>query len=67
MTFLPVSLDLSAGPVVLFGTGAAAHGKLHLLRDAGARVRWFSPDVEAARAALVCGTPASDVAGPHPA
>lgn len=43
MRFLPLFFDLSARPVLLVGTGQQAVAKLHLLRAAGARVRWFSP------------------------
>src|ERR1700719_694341 len=50
MRFLPVFLDLSAGPVVLAGSGAPARAKLALLRAAGARVRWYVDD----------GTPGED-------
>src|SRR6185295_18475541 len=31
-------------PVILVGSGPQAMAKLQLLRAAGARVRWFSPD-----------------------
>src|SRR5215831_6746574 len=41
MRFLPVFLDLTAGIVVLAGTGEQAVNKLRLLTAAGARVRWF--------------------------
>ena len=41
MRFLPVFLDLQAGPVVLVGAGELARAKLRLLMSAGARVRWF--------------------------
>jgi uroporphyrin-III C-methyltransferase/precorrin-2 dehydrogenase/sirohydrochlorin ferrochelatase len=41
MRFLPVFLDLTAGPVVLAGSGEGAAAKLRLLRAAGARVRWY--------------------------
>jgi uroporphyrin-III C-methyltransferase/precorrin-2 dehydrogenase/sirohydrochlorin ferrochelatase len=61
MSFLPVSLDLAKGPVVLYGTGAAAHAKLHLLRDAGAKVKWFSPDIEADRPLLQAQDGSGDV------
>ena len=44
MGFLPVFLELSAGPVILVGSGPQAMAKLQLLRAAGAHVRWFSPD-----------------------
>jgi len=42
MGFLPVFLALSSQPVVLVGSGSQALAKLHLLRAAGAQVRWFS-------------------------
>jgi uroporphyrin-III C-methyltransferase / precorrin-2 dehydrogenase / sirohydrochlorin ferrochelatase len=41
MRYLPVFLDLAAGPVVLVGSGTAALAKLRLLRAANARVRWY--------------------------
>jgi uroporphyrin-III C-methyltransferase / precorrin-2 dehydrogenase / sirohydrochlorin ferrochelatase len=41
MRFLPVFLDLSAGGVVLVGSGEPAINKLRLLSAAGARVRWY--------------------------
>lgn len=44
MRFLPVFLDLQAGPVVLVGAGDLARAKLRLLMSAGARVRWFATD-----------------------
>ena len=44
MRFLPVFLDLQAGPVVLVGEGELAQAKLRLLLAADARVRWFSTD-----------------------
>ena len=44
MRFLPVFLDLQAGPVVLVGAGELARAKLRLLMSAGARVRWFATD-----------------------
>src|SRR3954452_989572 len=40
MRFLPVFLDLQAGPVLLVGTGDLARAKLRLLAAAGARIRW---------------------------
>lgn len=46
MRFLPVFLDLQAGPVVLVGQGEAARAKLRLLLSAGARVRWYATDGE---------------------
>ena len=44
MRFLPVFLDLQAGPVVLVGQGESARAKLRLLLAAEARVRWFAID-----------------------
>ena len=44
MRFLPVFLDLQAGPIVLVGQGELAQAKLRLLLSAGARVRWFASD-----------------------
>jgi uroporphyrin-III C-methyltransferase / precorrin-2 dehydrogenase / sirohydrochlorin ferrochelatase len=45
MRYLPVFLDLAAGPVVLVGSGAAALAKLRLLRAANAQVREYrDPD-----------------------
>jgi uroporphyrin-III C-methyltransferase/precorrin-2 dehydrogenase/sirohydrochlorin ferrochelatase len=47
MGFLPVFFDVSARPVLLFGAGPQAQAKLHLLRAAGAQVRWFSAGADA--------------------
>lgn len=44
MRFLPVFLDLAAGPVVLVGAGEMARAKLRLLLSAGATVRWHVTD-----------------------
>ena len=44
MRFLPVFLDLQAGPVLLVGAGELARAKLRLLAAAGARIRWFATD-----------------------
>ena len=44
MRFLPVFLDLQAGPVLLVGGGDLALAKLRLLVAAGARVRWYATD-----------------------
>ena len=44
MRFLPVFLDLQAGPVVLVGQGELAQAKLRLLLAADARVRWYATD-----------------------
>src|SRR5262249_50426689 len=41
MRYLPIFLDLAAGPVVLVGSGDAARAKLRLLRAANADVRWY--------------------------
>src|SRR5947208_14219749 len=49
MRYLPVFLDLDAGPVVLVGSGEAALNKLRLLRASGARVRWYADDTVGAR------------------
>ncbi|MBM3527661.1 MAG: uroporphyrinogen-III C-methyltransferase [Alphaproteobacteria bacterium] len=53
MRFLPVFLDLTSGPIVLVGSGTAATAKLHLLRAAGAHVRWFSPEIDVAEELLL--------------
>ena len=44
MRFLPVFLDLQAGPVLLIGAGDLARAKLRLLTAAGARIRWYATD-----------------------
>src|ERR1700691_3091049 len=44
MRFLPVFLDLQAGPVLLVGAGELARAKLRLLAAANARVRWYVTD-----------------------
>ncbi len=44
MRFLPVFLDLQAGPVLLIGAGELVRAKLRLLAAAGARVRWYATD-----------------------
>jgi uroporphyrin-III C-methyltransferase / precorrin-2 dehydrogenase / sirohydrochlorin ferrochelatase len=44
MRFLPVFLDLQAGPVLLIGSGDFARAKLRLLAAAGARIRWYATD-----------------------
>src|SRR5258706_7930321 len=41
MRFLPVFLDLQAGPVLLIGAGELARAKLRLLEAAGAGIRWY--------------------------
>ena len=65
MRFLPVFLDLQAGPVLLIGAGDLARAKLRLLAAAGARIRWYATDgnqdlgglsaTEAARIELASG------------
>lgn len=63
MRFLPVFLDLHAGPVLLVGQGEPARAKLRLLISAGAEVRWHAPDgdyeagVERGTVAVVDGDP----------
>jgi uroporphyrin-III C-methyltransferase/precorrin-2 dehydrogenase/sirohydrochlorin ferrochelatase len=42
MRFLPVFLDLQAGPVLLIGSGELAQAKLRVLAAAGAKVRWHA-------------------------
>jgi uroporphyrin-III C-methyltransferase/precorrin-2 dehydrogenase/sirohydrochlorin ferrochelatase len=69
MRFLPVFLDLQAGPVLLVGAGELARAKLRLLVSAQARVRWYATDghhdlsgletADAARVELAEGDPAS--------
>jgi uroporphyrin-III C-methyltransferase/precorrin-2 dehydrogenase/sirohydrochlorin ferrochelatase len=44
MRFLPVFLDLNAGPVLLVGAGDFARAKLRVLASAGARVRYYAID-----------------------
>ncbi|SDT41132.1 siroheme synthase CysG [Bradyrhizobium canariense] len=44
MRFLPVFLDLQAGPVLVVGAGDLVRAKLRLLAAAGARIRWFATD-----------------------
>ncbi len=74
MRFLPVFLDLQAGPVLLVGAGDLARAKLRLLAAAGARVRWYATDghhdvsglepADAARVELAEGDPlAADLSG----
>ena len=40
MKFLPIFLDLQAGPILLIGSGELVRAKLRLLLAADARVRW---------------------------
>jgi uroporphyrin-III C-methyltransferase/precorrin-2 dehydrogenase/sirohydrochlorin ferrochelatase len=74
MRFLPVFLDLKAGPVLLVGAGELARAKLRLLAAAGARIRWYPTDgnhdvsgldsAGAARIELAEGDPlAADLSG----
>jgi len=66
MRYLPVFLDLTAGPVLLLGAGEFAHAKLRVLASAGARIRWYASDghhdvsalgADAARVELAQGDP----------
>jgi len=73
MRYLPVFLDLTAGPVLLLGAGELAHAKLRVLASAGARIRWYAGDghhdvsalgVDAARIELAQGDPlTADLSG----
>lgn len=74
MRYLPVFLDLQAGPVLLIGAGELAAARLRVLVSAGARVRWYARSadddvsgLEGARVAqveLVMGDPlAADLTG----
>ena len=70
MRFLPVFLDLQAGPVLLVGAGELARAKLRVLAAAGARVRWYAIDgnhdlagldtTDAARIEQASGDPLAD-------
>jgi uroporphyrin-III C-methyltransferase/precorrin-2 dehydrogenase/sirohydrochlorin ferrochelatase len=44
MRFLPVFLDMQAGPILLVGAGELVRAKLRLLLAAGARIRWYAID-----------------------
>ena len=44
MRFLPVCLDLRAGPILLLGQGELVRAKLRLLLAAGASIRWYATD-----------------------
>jgi uroporphyrin-III C-methyltransferase/precorrin-2 dehydrogenase/sirohydrochlorin ferrochelatase len=44
MRFLPVCLDLRAGPILLLGEGELVRAKLRLLLAAGASIRWYATD-----------------------
>src|SRR5262245_56419373 len=70
MRHFPVFLDLAAGPVVLVGSGPAAHTKLRLLQAANAAVRWHrdadAPDLSDAMAVIAAtGSPADEVIAAH--
>jgi uroporphyrin-III C-methyltransferase / precorrin-2 dehydrogenase / sirohydrochlorin ferrochelatase len=59
MRFMPVFLDLRAGTVALIGGGAGAMSKLRLLRSAGANVRWYADEHDAAAQTLPVGASSS--------
>jgi uroporphyrin-III C-methyltransferase/precorrin-2 dehydrogenase/sirohydrochlorin ferrochelatase len=61
MRFLPVFLDLSAGELILVGSSRAALAKLHLLRAAGATVRWFSRDSDIAEELVLASHYAGEI------
>jgi uroporphyrin-III C-methyltransferase / precorrin-2 dehydrogenase / sirohydrochlorin ferrochelatase len=74
MRYLPVFLDLKAGPVLLVGAGELARAKLRVLAAAGAQIRWYATDGhhelsgleadDAARIELMTGDPlAADLSG----
>jgi uroporphyrin-III C-methyltransferase / precorrin-2 dehydrogenase / sirohydrochlorin ferrochelatase len=74
MRFLPVFLDLQAGPVLLVGAGELVRAKLRLLAAAGAHIRWYATDgnhdvsgldaADATRVELAQGDPsAADLSG----
>jgi uroporphyrin-III C-methyltransferase/precorrin-2 dehydrogenase/sirohydrochlorin ferrochelatase len=44
MRFLPVFLDLQAGPILLIGGGELVRAKLRLLQAANASIRWYATD-----------------------
>ena len=52
MQFLPIFLDLQAGPIVLVGAGEPAAAKLRVLVSADARVRWYATSVSSALGGL---------------
>ena len=67
MRFLPVFLDLTAGTVMLVGSGEAALNKLRLLASAGARVRWFVASADIAQAtAIAADLPDVDIVTSDP-
>lgn len=44
MRFLPVFLDLQAGPILLIGAGELVRAKIRLLLAANARIQWYATD-----------------------
>ncbi len=58
MRFLPVFLDLRAGPILLIGSGELVRAKLRLLLAANASLRWYATDGNKD----VSGLPAAGVA-----
>jgi uroporphyrin-III C-methyltransferase/precorrin-2 dehydrogenase/sirohydrochlorin ferrochelatase len=52
MKFLPIFLDLQAGPILLIGSGELVRAKLRLLLAANAHVRWHATDGDYAVAGL---------------
>jgi uroporphyrin-III C-methyltransferase/precorrin-2 dehydrogenase/sirohydrochlorin ferrochelatase len=52
MKFLPIFLDLQAGPILLIGSGELVRAKLRLLLAADARIRWHATDGDYAVAGL---------------
>lgn len=48
MRFLPIFVDMAAGPIMIAGASHAALNKLRLLREAGANVRWFPGSTDVA-------------------
>jgi uroporphyrin-III C-methyltransferase / precorrin-2 dehydrogenase / sirohydrochlorin ferrochelatase len=42
MRYLPIFLDLQAGPVLMLGAGELVQAKLRLLSAAGANIRWYA-------------------------
>jgi len=70
MRFLPVFLDLKAGPVILIGAGELLRAKLRVLAAAGARIRVHAIDgnqdlgLESARVTFADGDPlTADLSG----
>ncbi len=61
MNFLPLFLDLSKGHVILVGSSAPAVAKLNVLRSAGAKVRWFSPQFDLPEELLLAANEAGQI------